>query len=103
MHLSRVAKNVLQYLPVLAVMAATVLGLLLGNVLYPTSSDFQLESPSQMPGEPDASQPSFVSGAEGTCLPTAIFTSYPPKCKTLDGKFIPLDDMFPNSGRLPKR
>lgn len=103
MHISRAAKNVFRYLPVLAVMAATALGLLLGNALHPTSSDFQLESPSQILVEPNAPQPWFVPGAEGTCLPGAIFTSYPPKCKTLDGKFIPLDDVFPSIGLPPIR
>ena len=93
MRVSRLAKNVLTYVPVLAVFAATVLGLLVGNALYPAAPDSQPETPSPLPGDPSYPQPLFVPKAEGRCAGPLIYTSLPPKCKTWEGKFIPLEDM----------
>lgn len=103
MRISRLAKNLLNFLPVLAVMAATALGLLLGNELYPTTPDSRPETLTEQRWKPDDSQPPIVSGAESRCAGPLIFTSLPPKCKTLEGTFIPLVDMFPNVVMPPKR
>jgi hypothetical protein len=72
------AKRTLKYLPVLAVLFATVIGLVLGKDLYPTSLDSQITAPM------------MVLGAKGPCGLSAIYTSLPPKCRTFDGKFIPV-------------
>lgn len=86
MQISKLAKIMFKYLPILAVLAATVIGLFLGKDLYPTSLDSQPNTHTQLPAEPNNSQPPLVSGSIDPC--GAIYLSLPPKCKTLDGKFI---------------
>ena len=88
MQTSKLAKYILAYLPVLAVLVATVLGLLLGEGLYSTSLDSQGEPVTQLAAAPDNPQPLTVLGSPGTCMGDLIFTSLPPKCKTVDGSFI---------------
>jgi hypothetical protein len=88
MRSSQLAKNMLKYLPVLAV-AAMVIGVLIGNGLYPTSLDSEPKTPAQSLTEPNNPQPLTILGAEGPCG-LYIYTSLPPKCRTFDGKFIPL-------------
>ncbi len=78
MQFSKLAKNMLKYLPVLAVLAAIALGLFLGKDLYPTGLDSLSETPL------------IVLGADGPCDSSNLYTSLPPKCKTLDGKFVPV-------------
>jgi hypothetical protein len=83
MRISKLAKNMLTYLPVLAVLVATVIGVLMGRDLYPAS-------PASPPGilmiAPESGEP---------CGLSAIYTSLPPKCKTLEGKFIPVPGTSP--------
>lgn len=73
----------LKYLPVLAVLAAIALGLFLGKDLYPTGLDSRSE------------KPLVISVADGPCDSSNLYTSLPPKCKTLDGKFIPVPGTYP--------
>jgi len=75
MRNSKLRKNMLKQLPVLAVLAATVLGLFIGKDLYPKSP--------------------IVLEAQGACGALNLYTSLPPKCKTLDGKFIPMPGALP--------
>jgi hypothetical protein len=79
MQNSKLAKKMLQYLPVFLVLAATVVGLMIGKYL----------NPMQLPTESNKLQPPVVLGTLDPCSFT-IYTSLPPKCKTLEGKFIPL-------------
>ena len=72
MRVSQPVKNLLKYLSVLAVLAATVIGLFIGIDLYPPSFHSQVETNSLK------------------CLSPLIYTSLPPKCRTADGKFIPI-------------
>jgi hypothetical protein len=60
-----------------------VMGVALGMDLYPPSLDSQPEIGLIVPG---TMQP---------CSLSAIYTSLPPKCKTSDGKFIPLPGASP--------
>ena len=90
MRISQLLKNMLKYLPVLAILLATVIGLFLGKNLYPASLDSQSKTPAQLSTEPNNLQPLIVPGAMGPCGFSNIYTSLPPKCRTLDGKFIPL-------------
>jgi hypothetical protein len=90
MRISQLAKGMLKYLPVLAVLIATVTGLLMGKDLYPTSLDSRPKTPTQLQTEPNKPQPLIVLGAEGPCSFSNIYTSLPPKCKTFDGKFVPV-------------
>lgn len=82
MRISNLVKNVLTYLPFLAVLVVTGLGLWLGRDLYP----------SLFPAETNTlSQPRALLslGTEVPC--NLIYTSLPPKCKTFDGSFVPAD------------
>ena len=97
MRISQLAKNMLAYLPVLAVLAATVIGLFIGKDLYPTSLDSQAKTPTQLPVEPNDPQPPINPEALGPCGLSNIYTSLPPKCKTPDGSFIPVPGTSSNS------
>ena len=89
MQVSKLAKSMLKYLLVLAVLFAAVIGLLIGKDLYPNSSDSQSRILTQLPSEPNNLQPPMIVGTMDPCS-VSIYTSLPPKCKTLDGKFIPV-------------
>jgi hypothetical protein len=89
MQISQLAKNMLKYLPVLAVLIATVSGLFIGKDLYLASLDSQPKTSTQLLTEPNNPQPRIVMGAEGPCGFAHIYTSLPPKCRTFDGKFVP--------------
>ena len=100
MRNSKLAKNILTYLPILAVLAATAIGLFLGTDLYSTSLDSQTKTPAQLPAEPNDPQPPINLEALGPC--GLIYTSLPPKCKTLDGEFIPAPGFPSNLFVIPE-
>jgi len=81
MQNSKLTKTMLKYLSVLAVLATTVIGLFMGKDLYQTSLDSQSKAPT------------IILGTVNPCV--AIYLTQPPKCKTLDGKFIPLPRSAP--------
>ena len=86
MRTSKMAKNLLTYLPVLAALVVTGLGLWIGRDLYP----------SLFPSETNTlTQPRALLslGTEVPC--NLIYTSLPPKCKTFDGSFVPADGVSP--------
>ena len=95
MRSSKLAKNLLKVLPVLAVLVATVLGLFIAKDLYPPSLDSQQKTPALLSPEPNNREPPMVPGAQGPCGFSNLYTSLPPKCKTLDGKFIPAPGTSP--------
>ncbi len=101
MQISKLATNLSKYLSVLAVLAATILGLFLGNDLYPMLLDSQAKTPTQLPAEPDNPQPLIVLGTQVPCVP--IYTSLPPKCRTFDGSFIQANGTSPYMFKLPER
>jgi hypothetical protein len=90
MRISKLAKDLTSYLPVLAVLAATVTGLLIGKELYPGSLPSQPVILAYVQAEPGDPGPLPIQDAGGPCLSSLIFTSLPPKCRTFEGKFIPL-------------
>jgi len=101
MQKSRPAKVILNHLPILVVLAATVVGLLLGEKLYPTSLDSQPGTPpAQIQLEQTDLQTLRILGTFESC--EGIFLSYPPKCKTLDGEFIPMPGTSPYILTLPE-
>jgi hypothetical protein len=101
MRFSKLARNTLNYLPVLVVLVATGLGLFLGKGLYPKSLASQYKTPTHLSTEPNNSQPLTVLGAVDPCRFSPIYTSLPPKCKSFDGKFIPLPGLAPNFFAIP--
>jgi hypothetical protein len=95
MRNSQIVKNMLKYVPVVAVLVATLIGVLIGKDLYPTSLDFPSKTLTQLSTEPNSPQPLIILGSEGPCGFSNIYTSLPPKCKTLEGEFIPVPGTSP--------
>ena len=90
MQFPKLAKSMWKYLPVLSVLVAIALGLLIGKNLYPTSVDSQ------------SKKPLIVLTTDGPCDSSNLYTSLPPKCKTFDGKFIPVPGTSPESFLTPE-
>ena len=90
MRTSKLIKNILTYLPVLAVLAAAGIGLFLGKNLYPASSDSLPIGSIRFAAEQKDPQLLLIPGAGDPCFSSYIYTSLPPKCKTFEGKFVPL-------------
>ena len=92
MRNSQLVKNILTYLPALVVLGATVIGVLIGKDLFPTSLDSQPKTPMRSLTDPNNPQLLIIPGTDSPCGFSNIYTSLPPKCKTLDGKFIPVPE-----------
>jgi hypothetical protein len=90
MQISKLTRDLLKYLPVLAVLVVTAIGLVIGKDLYPISIDSQTKTPTELPTEPSNTQLLPIPGVGNPCFYTNIYTSLPPKCRTFDGEFIPL-------------
>jgi hypothetical protein len=86
--MSKLVKTMLTYLPVLAVLVVTVFGLWIGKDLYPSLFPSQTNTPAQPRGL-------LFLVTEVPCSPSTIYTSFPPKCKTIDGSFVPADGIPP--------
>jgi hypothetical protein len=86
--MSKLVKNILTYLPVLAVLVVTVLGLWIGKDMYSSLFPAQTNTPTQPRGL-------LTFGTAVPCGPSTIYTSFPPKCKTMDGSFVPADGIPP--------
>ena len=102
MRNSKLAKHILKVVPVLAVLGTTVLGLLLGNQFNPSFLDSGSTSV-QSATVSKAPQLLPMPEAAGSCAPSAIYTSFPPKCKTLDGEIIPIPGSSPYLFAIPER
>jgi hypothetical protein len=85
MRISELAKNTLKYVPILVVLVAMVTGVLIGKDLYPTILFSQPKPPVR-----SLMEPLIILGKDDLCGFSNIYTSLPPKCKTLDGEFIPV-------------
>ena len=103
MQTSKLAKNMLKYLPVLVVFVATAIGLLIGNGLYATFLNSQTTTPTQLTTDPNRPQPLIVLGDVGTCGLSNIYLSLPPKCKTPNGGFIQVPGTSPYIITIPGR
>ena|SRR5215208_8533553 len=101
MRISNLAKNMLKYLPVLAVLIATVTGLFIGKDLYPASLSSQSETLTQLMAELKNPPPPIVLGEVGPCGFSNVYTSLPPKCKTSDGSFKQANGTSPYISRIP--
>ncbi len=103
MQTSKLAKRMLKYLPVLAVLIAAVIGLFIGKDLYPTLLVTSAKTPTQLSIEPNSLPPLIVLGGTGPCGFSNIYTSLPPKCKNFDGSFGPVPGTSPNFFVIPER
>lgn len=95
MRIPELAKKLLKFLPVLALLIATLIGVVAGKDLFPTSLDTQTTTPPQLPTEPNEQQPPIILGNMGPCNFSNLYLSLPPKCKTLEGEFIPAPGTSP--------
>ena len=95
MQISKLAKGIRKYLPLLAVLAATVIGLVVGKNLYSASLDSQRTNPAQLTLAPGDSPRLTLPGTMGQCPLSSIYLSLPPKCRTSDGSFIPVPGTAP--------
>ena len=78
MRIAKLTMNNWKYLLVFVVLTTIALGFLVGKDLYPT----RLDSQSQVP--------LVILEAQEPCDSSNVYTSLPPKCKTLDGEFVPV-------------
>ena len=98
MHASKLGKSMLKYLPLLAVVVAVIAGTLIGKDLYSRSRDagiqaataLQIEQARRLPWERNTPEVLIYPATAGTCFGPLIYTSLPPKCKTIEGEFIQL-------------
>jgi hypothetical protein len=88
MQNSKLAKTLLKYALILTVLVATVIGLFIGKGLYATVLVSSSKTPMQLSTEPNGPQLPIILGTLYPCV--SVYLSQPPKCKTLDGTFIPL-------------
>jgi hypothetical protein len=102
MQKPKLTKHMLKVLPVLAVLGAAGLGLLFGNNLNPFSIDSGSTSV-QFGTVSNTPQLLPMPEAAGSCMPSTIYTSLPPKCKTLEGEFIPVPGSSPYLFAMPER
>lgn len=87
MQTSKFLKMIMTYLPAVAVIAAIALGALLGRSLYRSPVVSGNRARAQL-SAPAIVAPVLFTQELGTCIPSEIYTSLPPKCKTLDGRLI---------------
>jgi hypothetical protein len=103
MEISKLAKNISMVLSLLAVMIVIVAGSFIASDLYRTSPpDSQVKTLAQISIEQPNPKLSQDFGVLGSCSSPYIYTSLPAKCKTIDGEFIPLNDLAPNIVVLPE-
>ena len=82
MQISQLVTKILKYLPILAVLAVTIIGLMIGKDVYLTTLNSQSATNNQ--------QLLPIPEAVSSCVVSSIYMSLPPKCKTSDGKFVPV-------------
>ncbi len=87
MQTSKLPKLIMTYLPILAVIAAIALGALLGRSLYPLPVASGNRATAQL-SPPEIVPPVMFTQELGACVPSQIYMSLPPKCKTIDGRLI---------------
>ena len=93
MQTTKLAKSILNYLPILAVMAAVVLGMVMAKDPDQPSLNSQAINTTPL---------LMLPGADSPCISPLIYTSLPAKCKTADGTFIQVDEMSSNVFTVPK-
>ena len=87
MQAKKLARNLLKCVPVMAVLAAVVVGLLIGQDLSPIT----LNSHSEISTQLNQLAPAIRPGGAGECVSSILYTSLPLKCRTADGSFIQAD------------
>jgi hypothetical protein len=95
MRISQLANNLWKYLSVLAVLVATLIGVLIGDNLYAISLPSQPKTPALLRSEANGAQPLLAPRAVSSCDLSLLFTSLPPKCKTSDGSFMQANGAAP--------
>lgn len=96
MQTSIIKKLLLKYLPLLIVMAVALTGSRMIKDLDPKVVDSRTEI-NEIPLQTEQLEPQLlnVNETENECFGPLIYTSLPPKCRTLDGDFIQIDEVHP--------
>lgn len=102
MQTSKLVKNLLSYLSLLVMVAAIGIGMFIAKDLYQPLVVSDTRTTAQSPTGQNF-VPLLIPWDEAEpCALSSIYTSLPPKCKTLDGEFIPLPGTSSNGFVLPK-
>jgi hypothetical protein len=101
MRTSKLAKSILNYLPVLAVIAVAVIGIILAREPYQTAPASGTRPTTQFSAEKDTSPQLLMPFEAGTCFSQELYTSLPPKCRTQDGSFIQIPGTSPDGFVIP--
>lgn len=83
------------------VIVAAVTVLLLAGEPNQTSRDARIKATAQLSAEPNISQWLTMPGAKNSCAVGLIYTSLPPKCRTIDGTFVELNEWPSNVLVIP--
>ena len=102
MEASKRARSILKYLPVFAVVVAAVISISIAKDLYQMSFDSQGIITTRLPTEQREPQPMNILETAGSCGFGHFYTSYPPKCRMLDGSFIQAPGTSPYAVLIPK-
>lgn len=102
MHATRSAKSVFMYLALLLMMLVAVTGVLLARDLHARNPDFQITTNTQLQDQLSNSDVKILSAPNRPCLGFQIYTSLPPKCRTSDGTFTPLNELPSNIINIPQ-
>lgn len=89
MQTFKLAGNIRRYLPLFAITIVMVLGMFIARDFLQISADAPFGTATQLlDGQ---------TGFEGRpCISLNIYTSLPAKCKTADGKFLPVGEIWSN-------
>lgn len=120
MQTSKWIRNLLSYLPLLAMVVLAAAGVFVAKDLYQTSHASPVQNTPQLPPEqhnplpreqsdlPPTRQDNppveqfdpellIVSGKMDSCISPLIYTSLPPKCMAANGEFVQLPGVLPSN------
>lgn len=115
MQASKRIKSLLSYLPLLTMLVVAATGIWIARDLYQASQAAQVQNPpaSEQGNLPPPRQGNLppaeqvdpellvFPGDLDSCISPLIYTSLPPKCRTLEGKFIQLPGTSPRIFLVP--
>jgi hypothetical protein len=89
MQTFKLSGNIRKYLPLFAITVVMVLGMFIARDFFQISTDTPFGTTTQL-----------LDGQTGfedrPCISLNIYTSLPPKCKTADGKFLQVGEIWSN-------
>lgn len=88
MRSSKLVKNIFNHLLLLAMIIVAVIGVFIAKDLRQTSFDSQVKISTQLSMEQIDPPWLAAIGGPDSCVSGYIYTSWPAKCRTVDGEFI---------------